>query len=84
MHLPFFEEKAETQKVLHRGYIKAWDAQKGFGFIRRLDDIEKDIFVHHSDIEMADKFKVLKKNDIVTYEVVPFYSSNISQWSVCF
>lgn len=48
------------------GTVKWFDAQKGFGFIKKEDG--EDIFVHHSSINM-DGFRVLSKGERVTFEV---------------
>ncbi len=48
------------------GTVKWFDAQKGFGFIKKEDG--EDIFVHHSSINM-DGFRILSKGEHVTFEV---------------
>ncbi len=48
------------------GTVKWFDAQKGFGFIKKEDG--EDIFVHHSSINM-DGFRILSKGEEVMFEV---------------
>ncbi len=48
------------------GTVKWFDAQKGFGFIKKEDG--EDIFVHHSSINM-DGFRILSKGEHVTFDV---------------
>jgi len=50
------------------GKVKWFSDQKGFGFITP-DDGGKDLFAHHSNIQM-DGYKSLKESQRVTYEVV--------------
>jgi len=50
------------------GTVKWFKDEKGFGFITR-DDGEKDVFVHHSAIQM-DGFKSLREGQKVEFEVV--------------
>ena len=49
------------------GTVKWFNDSKGFGFIAR-DGGEKDVFVHHSAIEM-DGFKTLKEGERVEFIV---------------
>ena len=48
------------------GTVKWFNASKGFGFIEQ--DGGKDLFVHHSAIDM-DGFKTLNDGDNVSFEV---------------
>lgn len=50
------------------GTVKWFNNAKGFGFIGR-DDGAKDVFVHHTAIDM-DGYKTLKEEQRVTFEVV--------------
>lgn len=49
------------------GNVKWFNDQKGYGFIRP-DDGGKDVFVHHSAIQMKG-FKTLSEGDRVSYDV---------------
>lgn len=52
------------------GTVKWFNAQKGYGFIRRLDmDDGPDIFVHHTAI-MMDGFRTLHEGEQVRYELI--------------
>ena len=49
-----------------QGTVKWFSDQKGFGFIKS-DGIEKDIFVHHSEIKM-DGFRTLAEGQAVEFD----------------
>jgi cold shock protein len=49
------------------GTVKWFNDQKGYGFIRP-DDGGKDVFVHHSSIQMKG-FKTLSEGDKVSYDL---------------
>ncbi len=51
-----------------QGTVKWFNESKGFGFIS-LDDGSKDVFVHHSAIDM-EGFKTLAEGQRVEFEVV--------------
>jgi len=51
-----------------QGTMKWFNDSKGFGFIS-LDDGSKDVFVHHSSIDM-EGFKTLSEGQRVEFDVV--------------
>ena len=51
-----------------KGTVKWFNDAKGFGFITP-DDGSKDLFAHHSSIQMSG-FKSLKENQAVQFDVV--------------
>ncbi len=52
----------------HRSVVKWFDAKRGYGFIVHPDD-EADIFVHYSSIETEERFKTLRKEQAVTFDL---------------
>lgn len=50
------------------GTVKWFNNAKGFGFIGR-DDDGPDVFVHYSAI-VGDKFKTLREDDRVEFDIV--------------
>lgn len=52
---------------MHKGTVKWFNDEKGFGFIKP-DGGGKDVFVHHSSIAM-EGFRTLSEGDKVTYEI---------------
>ncbi|TCK98769.1 CspA family cold shock protein [Natranaerovirga hydrolytica] len=51
---------------MKKGTVKWFNAKKGFGFIT--DELENDIFVHFSAINM-EGFKTLDEGEKVQYEI---------------
>jgi CspA family cold shock protein len=49
------------------GYVKSWDASKGFGFITTDDD--DDLFVHVSDLDITVKEKRLREGQKVAFDI---------------
>ena len=51
------------------GVVKWFNDKKGFGFIAREEEEEgKDLFVHHSSIEMTG-FRTLAEGDRVSFDI---------------
>lgn len=50
-----------------KGTVKQFDAAKGYGFIRQVG-MEKDIFVHHTEIKM-EGFRTLEPGQHVEYDL---------------
>ncbi|HEX9970701.1 MAG TPA: cold shock domain-containing protein [bacterium] len=49
------------------GYVKMWDASKGFGFIVTEDDDE--LFVHANDLDITVKEKRLREGQKVAFDI---------------
>lgn len=49
-----------------QGKVKWFSSEKGYGFISS-NEVEKDIYVHFSDIQMKG-FKTLEENDMVEFD----------------
>ena len=58
--------KNKEESSMAEGIVKWFSDKKGYGFIER--DEGKDLFVHHSSIEMGG-FRTLAEGDRVTFEV---------------
>lgn len=54
------------EKVNLQGNVKWFSSEKGYGFIS-CSEIENDIYVHFSDIQMKG-FKALEENDSVIFD----------------
>ena len=54
------------QKKDMRGIVKWFKSEKGYGFIK-CDEIENDIFVHYSDVQMKG-FKALEEGQTVIFD----------------
>ena len=57
----------KEKKKMSTGTVKWFNGDKGFGFITP-DDGSKDLFVHHSEIQMSG-YKSLNENQKVEYEI---------------
>lgn len=60
-------EGSINQRVDVNGKVKWFNDSKGYGFITP-DDGERDLFVHHSDIQM-DGFRTIREGQAVEFEV---------------
>ena len=55
------------EKKMNYGYVKSWDASKGFGFITTEDD--DDLFVHVNDLDVTIKDKKLRQGQKVAFDI---------------
>ncbi len=53
---------------MSKGTVKWFNADKGFGFITP-EDGSKDLFVHHSEIQMGGGYATLNDGQAVEFEV---------------
>ena len=60
-------EGSNNQRVEVNGKVKWFNDSKGYGFITP-DDGGRDLFVHHSDIQM-DGFRTIREGQAVEFEV---------------
>jgi len=51
-----------------KGTVKWFDSAKGYGFLK-VEDNDKDIFVHHSAIQ-SEGFRTLNEGEAVEFDVV--------------
>ncbi len=49
------------------GRVKWFNNEKGYGFIEREEG--EDVFAHYSSIKSEEPYKVLKKGDLVEFEI---------------
>jgi cold shock protein len=54
--------------MTHKGKIKWFNAEKGFGFIEP-EDGSKDVFVHRNNVEGLGRDQGLEENEEVEYSV---------------
>ena len=53
---------------MSKGIVKWFNADKGFGFITP-EDGDKDLFVHHSEIQNGGGFRTLEDGQAVEFEI---------------
>jgi CspA family cold shock protein len=58
----------KVDRVMSKGTVKWFNADKGFGFITP-EDGGKDLFVHHSEIQAGGGFATLNDGQAVEFEV---------------
>lgn len=51
------------------GTVKWFDDKKGFGFVQS-DDMQSDVFVHHSEIKADGGYRTLQDGQEVEFEVI--------------
>ena len=58
----------QVKRVMSKGTVKWFNADKGFGFITP-EDGGKDLFVHHSEIQSGGEYATLSDGQAVEFEV---------------
>jgi len=58
----------KVKRVMSKGTVKWFNADKGFGFITP-EDGGKDLFVHHSEIQSGGEYATLNDGQAVEFEV---------------
>jgi CspA family cold shock protein len=63
-----FFSPQNRERVMSKGTVKWFNADKGFGFITP-EDGGKDLFVHHSEIQAGGQYATLNDGQAVEFEV---------------
>lgn len=72
---------AEQPAVQARGIVKSFNPLKGYGFISCEDDLDRDIYVHYTQIIMQGK-KVLEVGDEVEFLYKEFEDQGLRAYRV--
>lgn len=64
-----------------RGIVKSFNPLKGYGFISCEDNLDQDIYVHHSQILMEGK-RALSVGDQVEFLYKPFEARGLRAYQV--
>ena len=64
-----------------KGVVKSYNPVKGYGFISCSDDLDKDIYVHYTQLLMDGK-KVLSVGDEVEFLYKPFEDKGLRAYQV--
>jgi len=59
--------KERRMSAMHKGKVKFFSDEKGYGFIK-CEDFAKDVFVHHTEIQMQGRRK-LETDQEVQFQV---------------
>lgn len=96
MYSPFYYEKlnywtpgqrkgeltmAENVAKQAKGIVKSFNPERGYGFISCEDDLDKDIYVHYTQIIMPGK-KVLEVGDEVEFLYKPYEEKGLRAYQV--
>ena len=65
-----------------KGYVKWFNNKLGYGFIKS-EEIDKDIFIHYSEINKKG-YKKLNENDIILIRINSSYSIEKENFSTIF
>eukprot|EP00029_Vermamoeba_vermiformis_P009312 TRINITY_DN4604_c0_g1_i1.p1 TRINITY_DN4604_c0_g1~~TRINITY_DN4604_c0_g1_i1.p1 ORF type:complete len:155 (+),score=26.62 TRINITY_DN4604_c0_g1_i1:354-818(+) len=54
---------------LHKGKIKWFNEEKGFGFVTRVSEEGDDVFLQLNGVPESDKFRPLFEGDVIEYDI---------------
>jgi cold shock CspA family protein len=77
------KETSSVSSFKKTGYVKWFNPVRGYGFITSLSDPDRELFVHHTDIQTQNNiYKTLTTGEYIEYqervEKNKYYANNIT------